>query len=537
MQGKLLGGTSSINAQALIPPSASDLNAWERLGNTGWNYKTMKPYLSGFFSLSEPEQESHDRLDLGWAKESWITGDNSRLGGPVKASFADVQEEGPIAAAWVRAINNLGYPLAANPFDGTATGPYNGASTIDLDTKTRVSSSTAYYKPIKTRSNLHVFTECTVSKVLLEKCDTGGYVATGVQYVHNEEQKIVKAANEVLLCAGVFQSPKMLELSGIGDPEILGRHGVGAKVSNAYVGTNLQDHLLHSLSFETKPGFPTRDSLLRREPEALQSAMASYKQNKLGPFCSSAVTSFAYLPIDDFQNDEQQRDAFLKDLSNSDIKHPLDQMRASVLENLIRTQNEGTAQYFPFVAQASLAQGTLQSGSFVTFVAALSHPLSTGTVHISSADSVAHPTIDHQYLSNPLDVELQARHVRFIEKIAAAEPIATILKPDGLRNHPAAFIGNDLDKAKEYLKIAGTTNYHSVGTCAMAPREAGGVVDTELRVYGVKNLRVVDASIMPLVPQSNTQSLVYAIAERAADIIRGRKGPDVRDELMVNDSG
>jgi choline dehydrogenase-like flavoprotein len=529
IQGKLLGGTSSVNAQALIPPSASDLNAWEQLGNTGWNYKSMKPYLSGFFSLSEPEKESYDRLDLGWAKESWTANNDSRLGGPVKASFADVQEEGPIAAAWIRAINNLGYPLSSNPFDGTATGPYNAASTIDVDTKTRVSSSTAYYHPIKGRRNLHVLTECTVEKILLVKSDAGGYVATGVQYIHKEERKTIEVANEVLLCAGVFQSPKLLELSGIGDSEILSRHGVETKVSNPYVGTNLQDHILHPLSFETKPGFPTRDNLLRRDPASLQSAMASYKQSKLGPFCSSSVTSFAYLPVDDFKKDDRQRDAFLEELSKSKIKHPLDQIRASVLENLVRNQNEGTAQYFPFLVQSSLAQGTFQSGSFVTFVTALSHPLSTGTVHIASADPTMHPTIDHQYLSNPLDVELQARHVRFMEKIAAVEPIAAMLKPDGRRNHPAAFIGNDLNKAKEYLKIAGTTNYHSVGTCAMAPQEAGGVVDPELCVYGVKNLRVVDASIMPLVPQSNTQSLVYAIAERAADIIRGRKGLGVEE--------
>ncbi|KAF2194320.1 GMC oxidoreductase [Zopfia rhizophila CBS 207.26] len=522
MQGKLLGGTSSINAQALIPPSASDLNAWEKLGNTNWNWETMEPYLKGFFTLSKPEEDASKRLDLAWSKDSWSKGDVSHLGGPVKASFADVQEEGPLGTAWIQTFNNLGYPLTQNPFDGASTGPYSGASTIDPVTRTRISSSNAYYHPVKGRKNLYVLTACTVEKVLLEQNGADCYNATGVQCVQlgGKGRMIINAKKEVILCAGVFQSPKLLELSGIGNPDILGGHGIDVKVANPYVGTNLQDHLMHSISFETRDGFPTRDSLLRRDPAAIQAAMGAYKAHKLGPFCSSAVTSFAFLPVDDFKNNLQQRDLFLDQVSRSNTKHPIDHHRVSVLKSLIQDQREGTAQYFPYAAQATLAQGSMQPGNFITFVVSLSHPLSSGTVHISSADPSVKPTIDHQYLSHPLDVELQARHVRYIEKIAATEPLSTLLKPKGLRNHPAAFIGNDLEKAKEYVRLAGTTNWHSVGTCAMALRESGGVVDPELRVYGVGNLRVVDASVMPLIPQSNTQSMVYAIAERAADIIR-----------------
>jgi choline dehydrogenase-like flavoprotein len=518
MQGKLLGGSSSINAQALIPPSASDLDVWEKLGNNGWNWQTMKPYLEGFFSLSKPEKDTHDCLDLGWSEEAW----QKSPSGPVKASFAEVKEEGAVATAWIQTMNNLGYPLTDNPFDGASTGPYNGASTVDPATKTRSSSSMAYYHPIKDRDNLHVFTACTVDKLLLEKQDGGDYAATGVQYLEQGQQKTVQAAREVILCAGVFQSPKILELSGVGDPKILNQHGIDITVSNQYVGTNLQDHILHAVSLETQPGVSTRDGLLRRDPAALQAAMSAYQTNKLGPFCSSAITSFAYLPVDDFKEGDEDRHRFITELSKASKEHPLDQYRISVVHDLVDKQAEGTGQYFPFAAQASLAGGALQPGSFLTLVVALSHPLSTGTVHVASTDPSVKPLIDHRYLSNPLDVEVQARHVRYVEKIAATEPLATLLKPNGLRNDPAAFIGDDLDKAKKYLKLAGTTNYHSVGTCAMAPKESGGVVDSELRVYGVANLRIVDASIIPLVPQSNTQSLVYALAERAADIIRGR---------------
>ena len=124
------------------------------------------------------------------------------------------------------------------------------------------------------------------------------------------------------------------------------------------------------------------------------------------------------------------------------------------------------------------------------------------------------------YLSNPIDLELHARHVRYLETIAATPSFSTsILKPEGKRNDPRSIFGGSLDKAKEFVKLASTTNWHSCGTCAMAPRDKGGVVDEKLRVYGVKGLRVVDASVFPLVPQSNTQSLVYVVAERASELI------------------
>jgi choline dehydrogenase-like flavoprotein len=133
---------------------------------------------------------------------------------------------------------------------------------------------------------------------------------------------------------------------------------------------------------------------------------------------------------------------------------------------------------------------------------------------------MAKPIIDHQYLSDHLDLELHARQIRYLETFAATEPLASLLKPGGRRNHPDAFIGEDLEKAKKFASVGGSTNWHSCGTCAMAPKESGGVVDAQFNVYGVRGLRVVDASVFPLIPQSNLQSLVYAVSERAADIVK-----------------
>ncbi|KAF2272389.1 uncharacterized protein EI97DRAFT_484051 [Westerdykella ornata] len=339
--------------------------------------------------------------------------------------------------------------------------------------------------------------------------------AIGVQPTLNGSPVTMYARREIVLSAGVFASPKLLELSGIGDPAILSRHGIPVRVANPYVGTNLQDHILCSVSFEAADGGSTG----RRRRDRWQRA---------------GVRRLGYLPTLDFAENPGELGRALEMLDNDATtvpKHPLDSARRSILRNFLEKAEEGTGQYLVLPAQ-SRAPGrdttvnTIgadpQPGNFVSIVTALSHPLSTGESHISSADPSAHPTINHNYLLHPLDLELHARHALTLERIAATEPFASsVLKPNGRRHHPSAFLDGGLAKAKEYVKAASTTNWHSVGTCSMAPREKGGVVDADLRVYGVEGLRVVDARVVPFVPQSNTQSLVYAVAERAAEIILG----------------
>jgi choline dehydrogenase-like flavoprotein len=161
----------------------------------------------------------------------------------------------------------------------------------------------------------------------------------------------------------------------------------------------------------------------------------------------------------------------------------------------------------------------LQPGNFTTIVTIQVHPISSGSVHISSPDPVAAPIIDPRYLSYPLDVEIMAWCLQFTEKIAETEPLKSLLKPGGKRNHPTAYM-EDLEAARDYARTTASTSFHPVSTCAMLPREKVGVVNERLIVYGTTNLRVVDASVMVIIPRGNIQSSVYAIAERAADIIK-----------------
>lgn len=522
-----MGGSSAINAEVLIQPSASDIDAWEKLGSTGWNYQTLKPYLDKYVTLTRPDDATAEHLHL-----SWLPADLSRFSGPLQASFAGVKED-PVSSAWVKTFENLKHPLTANPFDGKSIGAYNGPSTIDAASKTRSYANSAYCSPFANRTNVHLLTGAMVKRIVFEPIEGQSDLrATGVEYIQNGTFQCVNATKEIIISAGALNSPKILELSGVGDPTILSPHDIPVNIPNPYVGTNLQDHLLNGISYEVADGITTGDNLLRGDQATIAAAMHAYQANQTGPFTSSGMTSYAYLPPPDFLHSQNQETlaSILHTLVNKRGSHPLDSHRYLRLHSLLTNLDEGTAQYFLFAAQSNVAgrnttggisEGVVD-GNFITLVTALSHPLSTGTVHISSSDVDAKPVIDPKYLSDEdgIDLEMHARAIRHLESIAATEPMKGLLKPGGRRNHPDAFVGNDLDKAKKFAAVGGSSNWHPCGTCAMSPREKGGVVDSEFRVYGARGLRVVDASVFPFVPQSNLQGMVYGVAERAADIIR-----------------
>jgi choline dehydrogenase-like flavoprotein len=344
-QGKALGGSSVINAQALIPFSATDIDVWESLvGATGWNFATLAPYLEKAFSLVLPADAETTRvLNASWARD-WA----SKASGPVHASFVDVKEN-PIIPAWLETFGELGYPLTASPFTGKSMGPYVAPSTVEGRSKTRSYSATAYYQPAAKRSNLKVITGATVSRIVTEK-KGNRVVATGVKYTTDSSSSEVtlQASKEVIFSAGALNSPKILELSGIGDPAVLKAAGVDVVVENPYVGTNLQDHVQCAISFEAVDGFPTGDDLLRGDANAVATAQQQYADSQSGPLANSGLTQFAYLPTVDFKSDTGALSNMLSDLKKAKTSHPLDAARIQHVSNLLSSGKEGTAQYFLF---------------------------------------------------------------------------------------------------------------------------------------------------------------------------------------------
>ncbi|KAG6368204.1 hypothetical protein INS49_002405 [Diaporthe citri] len=427
-----------------VPQSIID--AWETIGNEGWNFETLAPY----FRNSES--------------------------GPLAISVGE--GFGPNNSAWMDAFEELGLKMAADPRNGSAVGAFQQAANIEPVTKTRTSSASAYLtEEVRARPNLSILIDTVVSQVILNKSDDGASqaVATGVEIrFSNGVKRTIRASLEVVLAAGALQTPQILELSGIGDREILTKREVPVIVENGNVGRNLQDHPIVCESFEVADGVVSGDIL--RDPDLLKAIVAQYQSSQDGPLGQSIISS-AYVPMAD----------------SSGILTM--EARSNVSDYITPTEPE----------------------NYITVMVFLNHPFSRGTCHIASPNVEDKPVWDPRYNSEKIDMELLASGVQFVEKLIGTEPFSSILKPNGKRLQSHV---HDLESARDVVRSRQISVFHLSGSASMRPQSAGGVVDTRLRVYGVKNLRIVDASVFPLEPSGNIQSTVYAVAERAADILK-----------------
>lgn len=417
------------------------------------------------------------------------------------------------------------YKFYLDPFSGNSLGGYSNAATVDPTTKTRSYAGSAYGFPALQRPNFHLITEALAQKILFAET-ANGVTATGVQVSVQNEIKTFRATREVIVAAGVFNTPKLLELSGIGNEELLKKLGIPVVINNPGVGENLQDHLMTGVSFEVVDGVITGDPLMRQEPEALQLAQKLYVEHQAGPFTIGGMQSHAFMPILEYADTESRKQQ--AELLDKYPPKPEDVEYYNIVRSIIENPNECSAAWFMFLAQANLHEqgdsfvGTkLLPENFASLGCSQSHPFSRGSTHISSAETNAIPDINPGFFSHPADLEIMARHLQTLETLRQSKELSPFFKPDGKRNHPDAFRIKDLEGAKKYILDTAVTTYHTCGTAAMLPKQKGGVVDEKLIVYGTNNLRVIDASIFPLILRGNIMSSVYAVAEKAADIIKG----------------
>ena len=448
---------------------------------------------------------------------------------PIQTKQLEDQYKSPTLALfktlWVDTFKGMKHGMTGDPFSCRSMGGYANAATVEPSSKTRSYAATAYYAPISQRTNLSVMTDAQVEKIDFTEGD-GNVIANALHFNCEGKSFRVEVRKEVILAAGTFQSPKILELSGIGNPQIPMPLDIPVVIDNKNIGENLQDHLMTGLSFEVNNGVMTGDSLMRQEPKAIAAATDMYQNHKAGPMTVGGIASHAFMPMAG-SNPVSDITAELQELLQ---KYPADaknKVQHDAICKILQAPDEGTGALFMFLAQTNLHNNesakdylqNLQPGSFISLGACQAHVFSRGMSHIVSKKLSEAPKIDPRYLSHPLDLELLARHVQFLERLARSPPISSYIKPNGKRNHSTAYV-EDLAAAKDYIRTRALSCYHPAGTCAMLPRNEGGVVDNRLIVYGTRNVRVVDASIMPLIPRSNLQSTVYAVAERAADLIR-----------------
>ncbi|KAI0406922.1 oxidoreductase [Xylaria palmicola] len=527
-QGKLLGGSSAINAHVYAPPTKAIVDAWAELGNEGWDWETIGPYYAKAFAEPQTPYELQTSLGINDGDPG-----HTSTSGPVRLSYPGSSSH-PIRRIWAETFKRKGYLMPTNPWIEASVGAFSNLTSIDPEKRERCHAAKAYYNPVKDRQNLHVILSAHVDRVIFEKSRPQPK-AVGVQYHHEGKSKVASARKEIIICAGALQSPKLLELSGIGNADVLGRHGIEAIKDLSGVGENLQDHLVCDISYAAVDELETLDGLARQEPEALGEAMVNFTQNHDGVLTSGGIMTYAYLPVLDFlEGPGRERLIKLIDSNRPAISTTLHNAKTlkyyDVAEETLLDSNRPSGAYLTVLAQNNISPDPAtgkpappQPGSYIGIAAILAQPLSRGTVHIVSNNSREAPEIDPRYLSNPLDVEVLAQHVKYIWDIASSAPLSGILKQPLKPSTPLAHFG-DLEAVRRYIEARTISMWHPAGTCAMLPEEIGGVVDSSLRVYGVSNLRVVDSSVIPLLPPGNLQSTVYAVAERAADLIKDAHG-------------
>jgi choline dehydrogenase-like flavoprotein len=519
-RGKVLGGSSAINFCANVYPSKANFEAWTALGNKGWGAADLAPYFRKYSRFTPPSPATRELLNINYINESLHGKD-----GPLPVTIPDIY--GPFQASWTKALDALGWCNTDDPIEGEKLGNFACGLTIDPESKTRGYAASAYYTPdVAKRPNLEILTETFVEKILTE--DVGGsIVATGVE-VRTKDGKHheVRALKEVVLSAGAIQSPQILELSGIGQKELLEKHGIPVVIDSAGVGENLQDHAISAPCFEIADDQFSAD--IMRDPNIVQAVLQQYTTSKTGPLVGIPV-SVTMLPLVD-SNGRVSHDEIAELIKQylKDEELPIwQQKQYKLLGKQILGPKEAAGYAMMLPLQLNISSGRTEMKdllaptnpkNYITIMAVNNHPFSRGVCHIRSADPKDKPMLDPRYLSHPLDLEILARQTQYIETIVQTEPFASLLKPSGrLPEHNKA---ETLDAAKEIVKERLLSTFHPVGTCAMMPKEIGGVVDSRLKVYGVQNLRVVDASVFPLETLGNIQATVYAVAEKAADLMK-----------------
>lgn len=530
-----------------VYPGKSIIDAWEKVGNEGWNFETLAPYFRKFAKTHPPSRVASDTCRMEGHYDPEISSSES---GPLAISVGE--GFGPNNSAWMDAFEELGLKMTADPRNGSAVGAFQQAATIDPVTKTRASSASAYLtEEVRVRPNLSILTDTLVSQVILSKSDDGTSqtVATGVEVRSgNGIKHTIHSRIEVVLAAGALQTPQILELSGIGDREVLTKQGVPVIIENENVGCNVQDHPIVCESFEVADGVMSGDIL--RDPDLLKAIVAQYQSSQDGPLGQSIISS-AYVPSMLSYFDYKLKDSVLtiycavadssgvltmearsKFFETNTETNPhvtssqCSELDRQVIRNVLETTNEPTYQLMLFPTQLTIPENPQnvsdyitpsEPENYITVMVFLNHPFSRGTCHITSPCVEDKPVWDPRYNSENIDMELLASGVQFVEKLIGTEKFSSLLKPNGkrLQNHV-----HDLESARDVVRSRQISVFHLSGSASMRPQGAGGVVDTRLRVYGVKNLRIVDASVFPLEPSGNIQTTVYAVAERAADILK-----------------
>jgi choline dehydrogenase len=455
-RGKVLGGSSSINAMVWMRGAREDYEDWRAAGNPGWGYDDL---LDDFKAIEDYE---------GGA-DRW-----RGVGGPVHVSRID-RSIHPLTRRYLEAAQMAG--LSYNDdFNGEGQEGV-GIYQFTIKRGRRVSSSSAFLRPTMRRANLRVETRAQASRILFE-----GTRAVGIEYHQNGQTKQARAGREVILSGGAVNSPQLLQLSGIGPADLLAAHGIPVVAANANVGQHLADH--QGINYTWRSKVPTLNQALRPWWGKLKAGI-EYLALRSGPLSMSI----------------NQGAGFFR--TSPDEPRPNMQLYFQAFSTVIPKPGE---------------RPILNPDPWPGFSIGLSNcrTFSRGHVAIASADPFAPPRIVANAFSHEKDVADMLAAVRFLRVIAAQKPMAEIIDTEIL---PGASLQADADLIADFRKRSGTV-YHPCSTCRMGPDASANVVDSRLRVHGVSGLRVADASVFPTLIAGNTNAAAIVTGWKAGRMIQ-----------------
>ena len=470
-RGKMVGGSFIFNGMVYCRGQHADYDAWSALGNTGWSFAEVLPYFK--------KSERHEN------------GASFYHGGKGPLIVSKARSNNPLFDTFVRAGVEAGYPENKD-FNGPAQEGF-GRFDFTIHNGRRWNTATAFLRAALRRPNLTLISRASVERVVMQ-----GRRATGVAFTHLGRATQASANREVLLCAGAVNTPQILKLSGIGPAAELRRHNVAVVHDLPGVGENLQDHPDVTVAYSCKqPVSLVRE--LRFDRFVLQFMRSALFGS--GPVSHSAIEAGCFITVDPQSQSPDAQAHFMPIYSN------------------------GAKLSLPF-----LRKRTLETGP--TFAARIGpiRPRSRGRVELRSGFASDPPAIKPLYFSDEHDLWMTREAVKVIRKVLA-QPAFDALRGFEIFPGPQVSTDSELDA---WCREAASTVHHPVGTAKMG-KDDMAVVDPQLRVYGIEGLRVVDASVMPLLVSGNTNAPTIMIAEKAADMILGR--PALQPALISHDTG
>ncbi len=460
LQGRIAGGSSSINGMVYARGHAANYDQWRDMGCTGWGHDDVLPFFRKLEAsrLGTPQERGRD--------------------GPVALTVSEGRSA-RIPGMLAEAFSAAGVPVLADLNQSVPEGV--GLHEANIRNGRRVSAATAYLRPAQRRGNLRLLTDTLALRVVFE-ADR----AAGVEVCRNGCTFVIRARREVILAGGAIKTPQLLMLSGIGPAGELQDHGIAVRHAAPQVGRNLQNH--PSLRLEYGIALPVTNYRYAR-PWHAAAAGLDYLLRRRG------LLAETFVPFGGFIRSRP-------DLPRADVQFVV----AAALIPKLPPGRHGLRAYVP---QRDGFTITLYQGT----------PHSRGAIRLASADPGDQPLIDAGYLSDPRDMTVIADATTRLRGILQNAPFGrhlTELAPGGAEERDEAL--------RERIAGALGTSYHQSGTCAMGP-DPGAVVDLQLRVRGVRGLRIADASVIPLLPTAALHGPVMMIAERAAHFIRNGSQP------------